>query len=161
MLEQVELLTDYEIEREKPMPSLYHAAIQGRINFLLNRDFGKDFTFLSELNLAFLPKGSVPDICTYKKLIFDFKHEADITKMTQPPLTTIEILSPKQALDEVVAKARDIYFPNGVQSVWVVMPSLETIVVMDPNLDTTYFNKGELFDPATNIRLSIEEIFEG
>lgn len=160
-MEIIEPLTDYEIERGKPIPSLYHSAIQGRINFLLNRDFGKDFTFLSELNLAFLPKGSVPDLCIYKKLIFDFKHAADTIKMTQPPITTIEILSPKQALDDVVAKARDIYFPNGVQSSWVVMPSLETIVLIDPNLDTTYFNKGELFDPVTNIRLSIEEIFEG
>lgn len=160
MLEPVELLTDYEIERGKPMPSFNHAILQTQLTFLLKRDFNKNFTFPSELDLGFVPKGAVPDICIYPKMKRDYKQE-DTIKMTQPPITTIEILSPKQALDEVVAKARDIYFPNGVQSSWVVMPSLETIVLIDPNLDTTYFNKGELFDPVTNIRLSIEEIFEG
>jgi Uma2 family endonuclease len=160
MLETAAPLTDYEIERGKPMPSFNHSILQTQISFLLKRDYGKEFTFPSELDLAFVPKGAVPDICVYPKMKRDYKHEEDIVKMTQPPITAIEIVSPGQILEDVVSKARKIYFPNDVKSVWVVMPSLETIVIIDPNLDTTFFNKGELFDPANNIRLSIEEVFE-
>ncbi len=161
MSETLEPLSDYEIECGKPLPSLHHALVQNQLSFLLNRNFRSVFSFSTELDLELGGQPATPDICVYPKVKLNFKREADILKMTQPPITTIEILSPKQALDEVVAKARDIYFPNGVQSSWVVMPALETIVLIDPNLDTTYFNKGELLDPVTNIRLSIEEIFEG
>ena len=154
-----ETLSDYEIERGKPMPSRNHSLVQTQIGFLLKRDFGKEFSFLSEAEINFLPKNAVPDICIYPKMQVNFEEE-DVIRMPAPPITAIEILSPKQALEDVVAKARDIYFPNGVKSVWVVMISLKTVAIIAPNTEPKYFPSGELLDPATNIRLTVNEIFQ-
>jgi len=155
-----ELETDYEIERDKPMPSLDHALVQARLLFLLMRDYSTDFSFPSELSLGFLPKGSTPDVCIYPKIKRDLKNDEPIIKMTVPPLTAIEIISPKQALEDIIGKARNIYFSNQVKSVWIIIPSFEAIMLVFPGMDTTYFNKGAFHDPATDIRLSIEEVFD-
>lgn len=152
-------ISDYEIERGKPMPSLNHSLIQSQIAFLLKRDYGKEFSAPSELELAFLPKNAVPDLCIYPKMHINFEEE-DILKMTEPPLTAIEILSPKQALEDVLSKARKLYFANGVKSVWVVLTSLKTIVLMTPSAPPKYFAEGDLFDPTTNIRLTVNDIFQ-
>lgn len=154
-----ETLSDYEIERGKPMPSRNHSLVQSQLAFLLKRDYGKEFSIPSEVEIDFLPKNAVPDICIYPKMQVDFK-EDDVIKMPDSPITAIEILSPKQALEDVVAKARRIYFPNGVKSVWVVMTSLETVAVIAPGIEPKFFSSGELFDPATNVRLTIKDIFQ-
>lgn len=154
-----ETLSDYEIERGKPMPSRNHSLVQTQIGFLLKRDYGKEFSILSEAEISFLPKNAVPDICIYPKMQVNFEEE-DVIKMPNPPITAIEILSPKQALEDVVAKARDIYFPNGVKSVWVVMISLKTVAIIALNTEPKYFTSSELFDPSTNIRLVVNEIFQ-
>lgn len=152
-------ISDYELERGKPMPSLNHALVQTRLSFLITRDYGKDFSTASELELAFLSKNAVPDLCIYPKMHINFEEE-DTLKMKEPPLTAIEILSPKQALEDVLTKVRKLYFANGVKSVWVVLPSLKTVVVMTPDAPPKYFAEGELFDPANNIRLTVSEMFQ-
>jgi Uma2 family endonuclease len=154
-----ETLTDYEIERGKPMPSRNHSLVQNRLSFLLTKDYEQEFSFLSEAEISFLPKNAVPDVCIYPKMQVNFEEE-DVIKMPDPPITAIEILSPKQALEDVVAKARKIYFPNGVKSVWVVMTSLKTVAVIAPGVEPKFFSSGELFDPATNVRLTVNEIFQ-
>ena len=151
--------TDYEIQRDKPMPSLDHSLIQTQLAFILKRDYNDKFSFPSELDLDFLPKGATPDLCIYPKMKRDLKKDEPVLKMKEPPLTVVEIISPKQALDDITEKARTRYFPNGVKTVWIVIPAFEAIVLVVPGLDTTYFNKGDMVDPATGIKLSIEEVF--
>lgn len=152
-------LSDYEIERDKPMPSRNHSLVQNRLSFILTRDYDSEFSFMSELNLALLPKDATPDICIYPKMKVNLE-EDDVLKMTEPPLTAIEILSPKQALDDLVEKTRKRYFPNGVKSVWLVFPALKTIALIAPGQKPRYFTEGEMTDPATNIRIDIQEAFE-
>jgi Uma2 family endonuclease len=125
-------ISEYEKERGKPAPSLLHGLVQTNLAFLIIRDFGSTFSTPSELELAFLPKNAVPDICIYPKMHINFEEE-DTLKMKEPPLTAIEILSPKQALEDVLSKARKLYFANGVKSVWIVLTSLKTVVVMTPS----------------------------
>ena len=45
---------------------------------------------------------AVPDIAIYPKLDIDFLH--DITSMTDMPLTVIQIISPSQSHDDIMAK---------------------------------------------------------
>ena len=159
-LEEPIILSDYEIERGKPTPGRNHSLVQSQLVFLLKRDYSTQFSIPSELELEFLPKNAVPDLCIYPKMQVNFKTDDDVIRMPNPPLTAVEILSPKQALEEVTTKARKQYFPNGIKSVWVVLPSLETVIVITPDLDLTYFTEGELFDPAINVRLTVSEIFQ-
>ncbi len=154
-------ISDYEIERGKPMPSRNHALIQGRLTVLLDT-YSDDFTIFPEVDLDFKPKGATPDLCIYPKMHIDFSEEDEI-KMKEPPITAIEILSPKQALEEVILKARKIYFANQVQSVWVVLPSLRSIALLqDAKSDPQFFTSADtLSDPATGIQINVGEVFRG
>lgn len=150
----------YEKQRGKPMPSLHHGNIQAQISFLLRRDYFNDFQSISELSLNFEPKGATPDLCIYPKMSFDYAKDDDEVKMNEAPLTTIEILSPKQALEGVITKIRKVYFTNGVKSAWVVLSPLKTIALLLPEKEPAFFTSGKISDPATGIELSIEEVFE-
>ena len=81
--------------------------------------------------------------------------------MQEPPITAIEILSPRQAMEEVIQTARKFYFANQVKSVWVVMPSLRSIALLhDAKSDPQFFTSADhLSDPATGISLSVGEVF--
>jgi Uma2 family endonuclease len=122
--------------------------------------FADNFTILSEADLDFKPKGATPDLCIYPKMHVDFSDD-DVIKMQEPPITAIEILSPKQALEDIVSKARKIYFPNQVKSVWVVLPSLRSIALLhDAKSDPQFFTSADILsDPATGIQLNIGEAF--
>lgn len=87
----------------------------------------------------------------------DWMH--DEISLSEPPLTTIEILSPTQALADLIDKSED-YFSGGVKSCWIVLPRLTTILVMQANLHKSYFQIGDtLTDPATGITLAVDSIF--
>lgn len=82
----------------------------------------------------------------------------DEVKLTEVPTLVIEILSPTQALDDLVKKA-DAYFAAGAKSCWIVQPSLETIVVLSRDRKPEHHSSGVVVDPATGIEVSVDEIF--
>ena len=87
--------------------------------------------------------------------------QPDIIRMEVAPLTTIEILSPTQALSDLTSKIRDEYFPKGVKSAWVILPELRAVAIFENGKDGhEYFKSGKLHDPVTGIELKVEEIFE-
>ncbi len=150
-------VSDYETERNKPMPNRIHGALQSQIIFLLKTLYANDFQFPSELSLATNPS-TTPDICIYPKKKLNLREVA--AKETEMPITTIEILSPNQTLEELAAKAWDIYFPAGVKSAWIVVPELKAIQLLLPNGEMQLFYKDEIFDPTTSIQISVPQVFE-
>lgn len=151
-----ETLNDYETERGKPMPNRIHGAIQTKLAVLLNQ-YSNKFQFPSEVSLSTNPP-TTPDLCIYPQKKLDWRTIA--AKESEMPLTTIEILSPSQALDELVAKAENSYFTMGVKSAWIVVPALKTIIVLLPDEQKLYFTTGMLEDPATGIKIPVEKVFE-
>ncbi|MFN0033760.1 MAG: Uma2 family endonuclease [Saprospiraceae bacterium] len=149
---------DYETERNKPMPNRLHGTLQNRIGSILNVEYGDRYEFPTEVSLEMRP-GTTPDICVYPiKAFFDpFDTPA---KEPEMPLTTIEIISPSQSFDEIVRKIRKSYFPSGIQSAWLVVPTLKGIHLFLPDRHDLYFNSGMLTDPATGIQISVDKIFE-
>ncbi len=149
--------SDYELERNKPMPNLTHALIQMRLNNLLLNKYDGQFIFPNELSLDSTPS-STPDICVYPK------KKADRAKVTAKeksiPLTAIEIISPSQSVKELVDKARNLYFPLGVKSYWLVIPEFLAIRIFWPDGKQIQFEKGKLTDPATGIQLAVEKVFQ-
>jgi len=156
-VESPDTRNDYETERNKPMPNKIHGVIQGKLSFLLQLQYGDQFIFPNELSLDTQP-GSTPDICAYPKTKLDVKSVE--AKEKNPPITTIEILSPSQSFNELMHKAWDLYFPMGVKSSWIVVPELKAIHIIMPNDENLYFATGTLTDPATGIEVSIEKVFE-
>ena len=109
----VEELTSYELERGKPMPDTIHALVQSNIIFELRSRNGKQFRVLSELSLATTPDGTTPDLAVYPNFVPDYDHRP--ARRTDPPLCCVEIQSPSQSPEEMVAKVR-VYFGSGVRS---------------------------------------------
>lgn len=151
-------LTELEILRGKPMPSRNHSILEVRISHQIMEKYESDFDVLTELDLDLSAGPAIPDICIYPKMQFNWEDD-DILKMTTPPITAIEILSPRQAYEVLVKKIRSIYFPSGVQSAWIVMPSVKTIQLFVPNASVSYFNDTLFHDPITNVQLDLTQVF--
>ncbi|MEK7256272.1 MAG: Uma2 family endonuclease [Bacteroidota bacterium] len=139
------------------MPSKLHSRSQTRLSNYLYNKYSNQFECFTELTLDTPGEKSVPDICICPLEQVDFSQ--DEIKRKDPPLATIEILSPTQPLDVLLEKTND-YFSFGVKSCWVVLPRLKTIYVYDaPNKYEVYSHGEELYDPNLEIRIPIDTIF--
>lgn len=75
------------------------------------------------------------------------------------PLLIIEILSPRQSIDEILEKFR-VYFKLGVKSCWLVLPPLQSVSVFSASNKEQTFSQGDVVDNVLNIRLAVEKIFQ-
>jgi len=150
-------LSQYEIERNKPIPSLNHSLIQINIALALGPILKNRFRLASELSLDLQGWLSTPDLCFLPIRKIDPNN--DIIKFDQEPLRVIEILSASQNPGDLVSKAYQ-YFEKGVKSCWIVIPSLTNIhVFSDPTTYEVYKSNETLVDKVLDIELPLEEIF--
>ncbi len=157
-MEALQVQSEYEIERGKPIPSRNHAYIQSKIIKLLDRKYADKYKGISELSLLVEGKERVPDILIYKN--FEFRPGNDEVKVSEMPLAVVEILSPKQNLGDLIAKSY-LYFEAGVKSYWLVLPDLTTIYIFSaPNEYEAFVKKGILKDTQLDIELNLEDIFK-
>jgi Uma2 family endonuclease len=147
-------------EETVEMGSRNHSYLQMKLGALL---LGlEQYMVLSEISLDSSSlegnaKDMRPDLALFPQLKIDFLQ--DEIRMQTMPLLVIEILSPRQSIDEILEKFR-AYFKLGVQSCWLVLPPLKSVSVFSsPNQEQT-FSQGELVDNALNIRLAVESIFQ-
>ena len=148
------------IETEHPLEetmSLNHSRLTFRLSYLLAQ-YDDEFDIMPELELELSTGRSKPDIAIFPNLQYNW--EEDIIRFTQAPITAIEILSPTQAFDELTTKIRKTYFPAGVRSAWIVVPSIKTIHVFTTDRQVLTFKDGSLLDKTTNISLLMSEIFK-
>jgi len=148
----------YEIERNKPIPSKNHAIIQTNIIVLFAIKFPENFKAISEISIEIQGKERVPDIGIFKELIYTPGN--DEIRVTEKPIGVVEILSPKQALGDLVTKSVK-YFEEGIKSYWLVLPDLRTIFVFDqPGEYEVFSKKQQLVDKALDIKLELTDIFK-
>jgi Uma2 family endonuclease len=150
------VLSAYELERGKPMPSESHAITQMNLGGEFLKD--KRFRPMSELAVR-LPDGKsfVPDICIYPRVQKDFSH--DVTERTDPPLTAFEIYSPHQGYNAVMEKVA-AYRTWGVQTCWVVDPYQRTVTIFPSNGSPQTFIYGQVAeDPVTGLKADLTEVF--
>jgi Uma2 family endonuclease len=149
---------DYVTERGKPMPSFNHGSVQTNIIVALSIRYKKSYRIVSELSLDLSSWASVPDISLYPFTPLDW--DKDVIAMTEPPLCTIEIISPSQSLTELITKARQ-YFSHGVNSCWLVLMPLNNIYVFSAPGEYQIFRLDEMLkDTVLNIDIPMNEIFE-
>ena len=144
----------YEEERGKPMPSLNHSIVQVRLIL----EFSKQTEFIfSELSLELgYDKTRVPDLSIFASCSVDFRH--DEVKVSDPPQTVVEIFSPQQPSQEVMAKL-DEYFAFGIQSVWVVSPPLRHVTIFAADGREARFTDGIATDPVTGLTAHLGKVF--
>ena len=155
---EVATATEYETERFKPMPSFNHSIIQLNLGSELRAKYKKKYRIASELSLDLSDWPSVPDICIYPQRPLDLQN--DLTEVTEPPLCTVEILSPSQSFTELLNKARN-YFKHGVRSCWIVLLPLGNIYVFRSPDDYDIFRPTEtLHDRVLDVSLPLPDVFE-
>lgn len=153
----VEQLSEYELERGKPMPDTIHGSVQINIAAELVIRYRSSYRIMSEVSLATQPDGTTPDVLVYPKFDLDFHNRP--AKRTDAPLLTIEIQSPSQSLELMVDKTA-IYFHFGVKSCWIVLPSIKAVMVYSSPDHYQFFHDKELVtDTTLGIELPIESIF--
>ena len=149
--------SNYETERGKPMPNIIHGFLQTRLVVNLDK-FSDRFDFMTEVTLDLQP-AATPDVCIYPRKE-SYQRSTVKAKTTDMPLTSIEIVSPSQSIDEMAKKVRDVYFPAGIKSAWILVPAFKAIHLMLPGDRNSYFDKGDMLDPTTGIKISVDKIFE-
>jgi Uma2 family endonuclease len=103
----------------------------------------------------------VPEVCVYIEPPTKPPSPDDVLVVSKMPDLVIEVLSPKQRINELFAKFK-AYFALGVKSCWLVIPSMDVInVYSQPYQHTTFDSKDtEVIDEVLDIRLPIQKIFE-
>ena len=89
----------------------------------------------------------------------DLNWKDDIIRLSNPPIIAIEILSPRQAFTDLTDKAFKIYLPAGVKSVWIIIPAIEMINVLELNKPVRTYTEGLLIDESTGIKIDVLQIF--
>ena len=136
--------------------SLNHSRLINRLTVLLTA-YEEQFDILPELEFELSTGRLKPDVAILPRLAYDW--EADIIRYPNPPITAIEIISPTQSFDSLVAKIRQLYFPSGVQSAWLVLPTVRSIFLFLPGQPALTVSGGMLRDPVTGIELVMDAIF--
>ncbi len=147
------------IDSDEKMSSFNHAELQSHLAFLLRSAYRKQYSILTEPDFDFASGKTRPDLCILPKRRADWL--ADEIIMQEVPLTTIEILSPEQSLNSLTEQIYKKHFPAGVKTVWLVVPTVQTVSILLPNRQQVNFAQGTVSDPVTGIELSLSEIFEG
>ncbi|BAP54350.1 hypothetical protein THII_0053 [Thioploca ingrica] len=171
MTELIEIEAETFADEVGDMPSKNHSLIMGRITGLLFND--ERFIVMPELSLdtsqidlnQFNLKAKdelIPDVCVYLELPEEPEDELDndILRMTQMPELVIEILSPKQPINEILLKFK-AYFTLGIKSCWLVIPSVKVIKIYSAKGNNIFDiqHDNEVIDEIIGIRLPIQKIF--
>ncbi len=151
-------LSAYEIERNKPMPTLLHGAIQSNLVFEIRLKYQNQFRIASEVLLDTQPFGSTPDVILYPSGDLDFQN--DPSRRTDAPLLSIEIQSASQSTKDMTSKLEP-YFSFGIKSCWIVAPDFKAVFVYSSPYHYDFFHEKDIVkDSILGIEISVEKIFE-
>jgi Uma2 family endonuclease len=154
-METTDAISQYELERGKPMPRRKHGIVQARLTGQLLR-YEDRFDIMSEIDVSIENKLYTPDVCVYPKSPIDWT--AEETPMATPPVVAIEIISQSQSIETLIQKA-EVYLSAGTAAVWLVIPSLQAIFVLLPNIKPIPYTSGILKDHSTGIEILIDDVF--
>ncbi len=141
------------------MSSYNHSELQSHLAFLFRLAYRQQYSILTELDFDFASGKTRPDLCIMPRRKANWL--ADEIVMQEVPLTTIEILSPEQSLYSLTDRIYKKHFPAGVKTVWLVVPTVQTVSILLPDRQQVNFASGTVVDPVTGIQLELSEIFEG
>lgn len=147
----------FEAYQSEDIMSLNHSRLINRVGVALSR-YDDEYDVFPELALELSTGTCKPDIAIYKNLPTDWLN--DVIYYSQPPIVAIEVLSPKQALTDLTDKAFKQYFPAGVQSVWLIIPTLRIIHTLLPDGAMQTWASGLLTDPVTGMEVDLGYLFK-
>ena len=156
----MEAIVDEPIEaQDEKMSSLNCSDLRTRIGFLLMLAYREKYSILTELDFSFASGKTRPDLCIMPRRKANWLEDEIVVET--PPITTIEILSPEQSLNSLTERIYKKHFPAGVKTVWLVVPTVQTVSILLPDRKQVNFSNGTIIDPVTGIQLELADIFEG
>lgn len=158
MEEDLEIPVEDELQGKKTS-SINHSHLQSWLAFLLTSVYRHQYSIYTELDFDFAAGKTRPDLCIMPKRKINWLDDELV--VNEAPITTIEILSPEQSLNSLTKRIYEKHFPAGVQTVWLIVPTVQTVSILLPDKTQLNFVQGMATDPITNIQLSLAEIFEG
>jgi len=121
-------------------------------------NYRNKYRIASEVTLNSQPIISTPDLIVYPQQALDFKN--DPSRREDAPLLAIEIQSASQSTNDMVEKLEP-YFEFGVKSCWIVIPTLQAILVYDSPTHYEFYQKNEILkDKTLNIKIDLNKVFE-
>ena len=60
---------------------------------------------------------------------------------------------------DITEKMNDVYFPAGVQSVWIIIPPLRLVFMQTPDGRKTTCTQGTIHDPVTDMKVPFNVLF--
>jgi Uma2 family endonuclease len=150
--------TDEAIKkRKKGMGSKHHSLIQLAIITQMVLNYNEFYKAVPELSLDLKGKEKIPDLSFYKKDAITYGKEE--IRVKNLPLGVVEILSPTQALTDLVKKAKE-YLNAGILSYWLVAPEVQSVYLYSQGDERKiYTHKDILIDTNLNIELDLSKIF--
>jgi Uma2 family endonuclease len=161
--------TDFTDEEYQDMGSLNHSLTQAQLvrslpndKFTITVELSLDISQIDTKQFGLKAKEELkPDVCLYPNSVV-FSKPRDILRMSNMPLLSIEILSPTQSVEELLAKIQ-AYFALGIKSCWLVIPAFTSVIVYasgSPD-DFKNFDKrdAEVVDEVLDIRVPLQKIF--
>ncbi len=152
----LETVSDYELERNKPMPNFNHGFIQANLVFALREQYGKQYSVVSEVSIPTGTTTVTPDVLVFPKRPVNWLETKP--ELPEPPILAIEIQSPSQSIETVINKANAL-LEIGVKSVWLIQPALQTVSIFSKSNPPKTFVEGIVQDKISGIELSFEKIF--
>lgn len=158
----MEAVLDYPVSdgaQDEKKSSYNHSELQGHLAYLLRATYRHQYSILTELDFEFASGKTRPDLCILPKRKADWLIDEIVVQ--DVPLTTIEILSPEQSLNSLTDRIYKKHFPAGVKTVWLVVPTVQTVSILLPDRRQINVSQGLVTDPVTGIELNLSDIFEG
>ena len=147
-----DLIEEYHSE---DIMSVNHSKLIHRLSVALDR-YEDQYDILPELELELSSGKCKPDVAIYKNLSTNWFN--DLIYYSEPPLTVIEVLSPKQGLIDLTDKAFKVYFPAGVKTVWLVVPMLHICQILLPDGTQLTSPNGMMKDPVTLMEVDVDHL---
>jgi len=151
---QVEFFEEYQSE---DIMSLNHSRIINRVGVAISR-YDDQYDVFPELELELTTGKCKPDVSIYENLPTDWFN--DVMYFNQAPIIAVEVLSPKQAVTDLTDNAFKIYFPAGVQVVWLIIPTTRIVQALLPDGSIQTWSTGIMQDPVTGMELDLGYLFK-
>lgn len=135
------------------MPSLYHSVVQSNLAALFYIGYGTHYRALTQPTLLLNEWESEPDLAIFPKRTLNWL--LDEIRITEAPLSIIEIISPIQGTQEIKEKFVK-YFATGIKSCWLVNPLTETIQIFTADWKSKLFSAESIAIQDSSIDVSIE-----
>jgi Uma2 family endonuclease len=99
----------------------------------------------------------VPDLSIYA--VGTIPEAEEEVQVTAVPLCVVEIMSPSQALEEMVGKVNQ-YFALGVKSVWLVLPAVQNVYVYTAPQEYEIYRATQILkDHRLGVEIDLKQVF--